>query len=44
METPESMSQYLVSMANKLLTGKPIREALDDLRDALDEWDEEFPE
>jgi len=44
METPESMSQYLVSMATKLLNGKPIRDVLNDLFETLDEWDAEFPE
>ena len=44
METPESISQYLIELVKDLQSGKPIQSVLDDLRDALEEWEEEFPE
>ena len=44
METKESIAQYLTSLAGDILSGKPIRSALDDLRDTLEEWEKEFPE
>lgn len=44
METKESIAQYLNGLAGDILSGKPIRTALDDLEDALDDWEDEFPE
>lgn len=44
METPESISQYLIELAKDLQSGKSIQSVLDDLRDALEDWEEEFPE
>lgn len=43
MEDAKSIATYLIELGNDLLTGKPIKTALDALEEALCDWREQFP-